>query len=115
LLAEIVKDMNHLRITLLSISLLIPLSAFAHGEEVLMTLLIQAVSVIFFLIIIFALKIDLRRKIILTGAYFLSVLAIDYMIRNWPYRENMNKINLLVAIIPPTIALITFLALKIRS
>jgi len=106
--------MNHLPRTLFSILFLIPVSAFAHGEEVLLTFFIQAVSIIFFLIIIIAIKVDLRRKLILTGIYFLTSFATFYLTNSWPYRENMNKINLLVALVPAIIFVIAFLALKSR-
>ena len=106
--------MNHLQRTLLSILFLIPISAVAHGQEVLMILFIQAVSVIIFLIVIFAIKVDLKRKLILAGVYFLSSFATIYFTNDWSYRENMDKINLLVALVPATAFLIAFLALKSR-
>ena len=106
--------MNYLQRTLLSGLLLIPISAFAHGEEVLVTFFIQAVSIIIFLVIIIAIKVDIKRKLILTGVYFLSSFATFYLTNDWPYRENMNKMNFLVAFVPATSFFITFLVLKSR-
>lgn len=104
--------MNHLQRTLLVILFLVPINAFAHGEEVLLTFFIQGVSIIIFLIIIIAIKVDFKRKLVLTGMYFLFLFATFYLVNSWPYRENMNKINLLVALVPSIAFVITFLSTK---
>ncbi|RZJ81301.1 MAG: hypothetical protein EOO47_04740 [Flavobacterium sp.] len=113
-LAEIKKDMKHLQRTLLSVIIFTPLITFAHGQEALTTFYIATVSIIIFLIVIVAIKVDLKRKLILMGAYLLSFITIFYVTNSWYYRENMNKINLLVTLAPATVFLITFLALKSR-
>ena len=113
-LAEIINGMNHLQRTFFAIVFFTPMCAFAHGEEVLVYFFIQAVSIILFLIIILAIKFDLKRKLILAGAYFLSSTTTFYLTNKMPYRENMNKINLLVALVPATIFFVAYLVLKSR-
>ncbi|MBC8051675.1 MAG: hypothetical protein H7Y13_01280 [Sphingobacteriaceae bacterium] len=106
--------MNYLQRTFFFIMFLIPTSVFAHGQEVLETFFIEVVSIILFLIFIIAIRFDLKRKMVLAGAYMLSSAATLYFTNSLPYRENMNKINLMIAFVPATIFFVTFLVLKSR-
>lgn len=107
--------MNQLRKTLLAILFLMPISAFAHGEEVFATFLIQAISVVVFVIIIIAIKVNLMHKLALTCIYLLTSFAIFYLTNDWPYRENMNLINFLVALVPAAAFYIAYLVIKSLS
>jgi uncharacterized membrane protein len=85
---------------LLLVLVLMPSLAFAHGEEVLNIIFIQIVSVVLFGVIIAAVKINSKGKVILTCVYIISTLVIWIISGTIPYNDNMRAINFTVAIGP---------------
>jgi hypothetical protein len=103
-----------LKRTLATITFLTPLIAFAHGEEVLVTMFLEFGLLVGFISSLAFAKIRIAGKLII-GALYLSALAIvDILTRDWPYRENMALINFLVVIIPSTVFLLSYFGLRKR-
>lgn len=70
------------------ILLLLPYIALAHGEEALVPLYIHGICLLCFLVIIFVVKIQILKKIILISVYILSTISIVSATRNTSYRDN---------------------------
>ena len=107
--------MNKAKQILLFGFLLIPYLVFAHGEDVLISLLIQVVSAIAFLIFVLLIKMSLKKKLILTTVYISSVFIIEYFISDLPYTKNMNLINSLFAFVPVALVLLCLLVYKFKG
>src|SRR6478609_4870988 len=103
---------NKLKRTFAILTFLIPLAAFAHGEEVLVTMFFEfGLLVVFILILAFA-KITISGKLIIGGLYLLAAFMTDILTGDWPYRENMTLINLSITIIPSTVFLVSYFVLR---
>jgi hypothetical protein len=92
--------MKNLKFALLSILMILPLMAFADHEEVLITVFIQAISIIIFPIVLLAVKLKVRHKVILALVYIVITVLIWIITNQIPYRDNMTIINLLIALGP---------------
>ena len=88
--------------------LMLPALAHAHGEEVLYTFFILLASVVIFLIVILAIRISYTGKAVLVGSYLLATAAICGIVNTLPYRENADRINILVGVVPPLSALVAY-------
>jgi hypothetical protein len=103
-----------LKRTLATLTSLTPLTVFAHGEEVLVTVFLEFGLIVVFILILAYVKIRIEGKLIIGGLYLLTAYLIDKVIEDWPYRQNMTLINLLVTIIPATVFLMSYFALRKR-
>ncbi|MGV3612176.1 MAG: hypothetical protein ACO1N0_14550 [Fluviicola sp.] len=93
---------------LLAVLILLPLSAFAHGEEVLLSLFYDLITVIALLVFILCIKWKSSGKSIL-GIVLIVSAVIPFMITSdWPYRENRRLIDSLHVGIPLVSVLVTF-------
>ena len=72
----------------------LPLSAFAHGEEVLITLLIPVALVIILLIVMYFVKLPLVTKGILCATFFITNIGMFFLVDKLPYRANEQFINI---------------------
>ncbi|TXF79592.1 hypothetical protein [Chryseobacterium sp.] len=107
--------MSRERRLLLITLFIIPVIVSAHGQEALYILFWEGLLVIILLILITALKINLKKKLILAGLSSLSIIATLLIISKISYRGNEFKINLIIFLIPTITFLITFLFLKFKS
>ena len=99
---------------LIPIFFILPLTVFAHGQEILLPIFIQIISIIVFLIVLFVLKASVGDKLILFAAYALSLSLILYFTIHKPYSQNQNTVDLIWAAGPAFITLITFFILQKR-
>jgi hypothetical protein len=106
--------MKYPKITLILISFLLPFSAFAHGEEILLPVFIQFGLILTFLILIISLKIRVVEKLILSVVYFVTFGLMFYIFWNLPYRPNPTTADLSIILSPVLLALITYIFLKVR-
>lgn len=103
---------KNLKQALLFILLVLPFSAFAHGEEILFAPLISIISTIIFSITILVIKPKFPCKLRLGVVYIVST-VISYALANlFPFRENMNIILILVGGVPIIMVVIGYLILK---
>ena len=101
-----------LKRTLATLTFLTPLTAFAHGEEVLTTIFIEFGLLVVFICILAFTKIKIEGKLIIGGLYLLATYLTFNQIENFPYRQNMSLINILVALIPSTVFFVSYFGLK---
>lgn len=107
---------KNLKQALLTAFLVIPLGAFAHGEEVLFVPLITVILTIIFTLTMLILKPSFSCKLPLSLVYVVST-VITYALTNlFPFRENMTVIFLITACIPVIMVVIAYRIIKkIRS
>ena len=99
---------------LLGILLTSPLNAFAHGEEVMITFLLEFVTIVIFLTILFNIKLKAKGKMILVTVYAVSAILTFRLVDNIPYKQNITLINIIVVVVPLVIVYGTYLGLKVR-
>jgi hypothetical protein len=103
------KKLKHIFSLLLLAS---PLTAFAHGEEVLLTVFLEFLVVAILVIGLLTINLNGKGKLIIGGIYILAV-ALTFMITNsLPYNEYRTMINILVVFVPVTIGGISYIGLK---
>jgi RsiW-degrading membrane proteinase PrsW (M82 family) len=107
--------MHNQRWTLLFGLCLFPFFAFAHGEDVLYSLLIQLGSIFIFAIWLGSLKFKIAHKLILATSYFLTLSLVLFTTWNTPYRENKVLLNIAWTITPAFVCLTTYLFIKKRK
>lgn len=105
---------NKLKRTITTLTLLTPLTACAHGEEVLVTIFLEFGLLVVIISILAYVKIRIAGKLIIGGLYLLTAILTDKLFEISSYRQNMTRINLLVTIIPSTIFLVSYLGLRTR-
>ena len=103
---------NKLKRTLATLTFLTPLTAFAHGEEVLVTMFLEFGLLVGFISSLAFIKIRIAGKLIIGGLYLLAASMVDILTRDWPYKENMASINFLVTIIPSTVFFVSYFGLR---
>ena len=106
--------LKNFKTTLLLILLIIPILCFAHGEEILIALFIQVLSIIVFIIVLFTINLNLKGKGILSIIYILTTGLFLSIINKIPYRQNMQLINWLIFIVPVIIITLSYMYLKPR-
>jgi hypothetical protein len=103
------KKLKHILSLLLLIS---PLTAFAHGEEVLVTLFLEFIVVVILVIGLLTIKLNGTGKFIIGGIYVLAI-VLSFMITNsLPYDQYRTMINIVVVVVPMTLGLISYVGLK---
>lgn len=108
------NNCNKLKPILAILVFLTPLKAFAHGEEFFTTVFIELTLLAVFIAILVFMKIRIEGKLIIGGLYLLATYLVFKQIDNLPYRQNVIFINVLVLVIPSTVFLVSYLALRKR-
>jgi Zn-dependent protease with chaperone function len=103
---------RNIKQVILTILILLPLMALAHGEDVLTTFFITIISIIIFIVVMSFIKLSFYKKLILSLVYFLSTVSIYYFTNDIPFNDNKNTINLSVALIPIMAVIITHFIIK---
>ena len=106
--------MNNERKAGLVIFSIIPIIVSAHGEEVIYSLFMQAILILIFLVIIIAIRLNHKKKLLLAGIFALSIFAAYKITYNIPYRQNELKINSILFLIPTFSFIVTLLFLKFK-
>lgn len=104
--------MKNLKEVLFVILVILPLVAFAHGEEVLISVFIEMGLFITILTILWALKWKIVGKLLLFTIYILSTFLSFYLISGISYTNNMGLINLIIVIVPSLIVYLSYSKLK---
>jgi hypothetical protein len=105
------KNLKHIYIGLFLAS---PMTAFAHGQEVLGTLFLQFAVIIVFFVGLFAIKLKRNGKLILVGIYVLITVLTIMSINSLPYNKYSTIINIGVVTVPLTVVVLSYLGLKRR-
>ena len=103
---------SHDRLKVLLLFLLLPLVASAHGQEVLLTLLLL-VGLLFFVVIL-ALTLPYAEKAILVVVYLVTLCGAMFGTNQVPYQVNMTLINLVLGLAPVATTVATYLVLRAR-
>ncbi|MGI4869737.1 MAG: hypothetical protein ACRYFX_01015 [Janthinobacterium lividum] len=90
--------------------LLLPATALAHGEEILLTLLILPVSLVVFLLIILVVRLPYGMKGILTAVFLLATALTWATIL--PRPTNFEFDNWLVAGVPAASTLVAYVVVR---
>jgi hypothetical protein len=97
--------------------ILSPLTASAHGEQVLVPLLVDIATLIIFIIGLNTINLNLTGKIILSIIYCLT-LGLTMLLMNYVgylnYIESMGLINVIMFFVPLTIVYLSYLRLKTK-
>ena len=91
-----------------------PLSAFAHGEDVLVTVLLEFLVVLTLAVGLVTINLNGKGKLIVGGICILAVVLTFMVIDSLPYDIYRTTINILVVFLPLTIGVITYFGLKNR-
>lgn len=111
---ERIKKMKKIRNGLFSILLIFPMTAFAHGEEVLLTLLLEFIVLLTFAIGLFIINLNGKGKLII-GAICIMTIVLTFIVTNrLPYNEYRTLINIIVVAVPLTVGAISYLGLRNR-
>ncbi len=90
----------------------LPVAAFAHGEEVLITLLIPVTLVVILLIVMYFVKLPLATKGILYATFFITSVGMFFLVGRLPYLPNEQLINLSVLFVPATLTIAMYYIIK---
>lgn len=103
--------MNKYQIAFITTLLIVggPLPAYAHGEDILVSIGVELLLAVSILVYILIAKDSTKRKIIYSLLIITAAVIADMITANIPYRENKALINTLVWGIP----VLTFLAIVI--
>jgi hypothetical protein len=108
------KKVKDLKQALLTILLMLPMVVFAHGEEILVTVFIELLLIIIFGIILWAIKLNAKGKLIIGVVFILSTAVTLSAIDKLPYNQYMTMINIVIIVVPCTTVSLSFLGLKNR-
>lgn len=93
-------------------ALLLPFCAFAHGEEVILTLLSQFVVLVLVLIFIAVIKWNSKGKILLLSIYMVSIFLTEFSIMRVPYFKHEILITGVLVVVPVVLLLVAYSFLK---
>lgn len=91
---------------------MLPSVAFAHGEEVIWSVISQIVILILVLIAIGLIKWKLKGKLLLILLYFLSIILAELSIINIPYFKNEILINFILLFIPLIVISVSYFTFR---
>ena len=98
---------------ILSLLLLVtPLRAFAHGEEVFLTVFLEFLVVVILVIGLLAINLNAKGKIVIGCIYIVAAVLTFMLTSSLPYNQYRTMINILVVFVPLTIGVIGYSALK---
>ncbi len=101
--------MNQQKLIPIVLILLTPFHVLAHGEEILLPLIGQFVSIIFFLFWVFSFKAKKGQRLKLIIIYFSTLLVVLFSTSNMPYFKNERILNYIYIFGPALMTLIYFL------
>jgi lipopolysaccharide export LptBFGC system permease protein LptF len=90
----------------------LPVSAFAHGEEVIYVMLIPAIGAVLMLIAMFFAKTEATTKGVLLATYIISVIIVLALVNNLPFRRNERLITLLMILVPTGLVIAMYYVIK---
>lgn len=79
---------------------LLPTQAFAHGEDILETALLQVASLFLFFGAVLLVRLPYAKKALLVTVYLLTTVVLWWCLADWPYQANRRLINLLTGGVP---------------
>lgn len=91
-----------------------PLTVFAHGEEVLLTVFLELLLIVILVIGLLTINLNGKGKLIIGGLYILAVVLTFIITNSLPYNQYRTMINFLVVFVPLTIGVISYIGLKNR-
>jgi len=91
-----------------------PLTAFAHGEEVLVTVFLEFIVLVVFVIGLVTINVNGKGKLIIGGIFILATLLTLMITNKLPYYQYRTVINIVVVVVPLTIGAISYVGLKNR-
>jgi hypothetical protein len=103
------------KLTFLAVLFILPFSAFAHGQEVLLPFFIQWASILIFIILLTSSKLKVRQKLILGASYFITMGLIVCFTWNVPYSQNRTFLDLALSLGPAAVAALTYFILKFHN
>lgn len=104
--------MKKINKTVLGVALMIPFVVFAHGEEVIYTLISQVIVLILVIITVGFIKWKLKGKLLLILVYFLSIFITEFCVISLPYFNNKILITVLLFLIPIIMLFISYFKFK---
>lgn len=107
--------MTLFRIAALVALLLSPSMAFAHGEEILGTVVIDILHIIILILVLFVLKLNRIAKLLIILIYMAVVFGLNFWINSMKlsdYRESMPLINFVLFLVPFIALILPYYALK---
>ncbi|AKQ47317.1 hypothetical protein TH63_19385 [Rufibacter radiotolerans] len=104
--------MKSRKAVLLALLLIIPTLSFAHGEEIIYTLLIEVIVFFAFIIVLFLVRLNIKGKGILAAIYALTTLIMFSKINNIPFIQNMNLINWALVLVPCAVLALSYVCLR---
>jgi glycerol-3-phosphate acyltransferase PlsY len=107
--------MNKQKVALIFGIFIFPIYASAHGEEVLLPLILQLCSILVFLFWIIVIDFRLSDKAVLTASYFLTLGLMAVVTQGLPYRENKTLLDITWITTPAVICLVTLIIMKRRK
>jgi hypothetical protein len=106
--------MEKVRNGLFSVLLLAPMTAFAHGEEVLLTLLLEVIVLLTFTIVLFMINLNAKGKLIIGAISIMTIVSTFIVANKLPYNKYQTLINTVVVAVPVTVGVISYLGLRNR-
>lgn len=104
--------MNRLKYIIALLLFASPLTALAHGEEVLVTVFLEFLTVVILVIGLFTIKLNKKGKFVIGGIYLMTIILTSILTNLLPYRQNQTLINFLVVVVPLTIGIASYIGLK---
>jgi hypothetical protein len=89
-----------------------PLTAFAHGEEVLVTIFLVFIVFVILVVGLMAMKLNRTGKLVIGGVGILAMVLTSIVTDNLPYNQYRTMINILVVVVPLTIVTVSYVGLK---
>jgi hypothetical protein len=99
---------------LFALLILLPVPAFAHGLEVLVSFFYELITLIALIIFIALIKWESSGKTLLGIILIVSVVSISAIIGRWPYTANRRLIEILGSGVPLFSVLATYFAFRKR-
>lgn len=101
--------------TLLSLLLLAsPLTALAHGEEVLVTIFLEFIVIVILVVGLLTINLTRTGKLIIGIIGMLAIVLTSIAVNSLSYNQYRTMINIVVVTVPLTIMIISYFGLKSR-
>jgi hypothetical protein len=92
--------------------ILIPLTTYASGSEVILIFWYELFAIIISMFFIFTLKWKIKHKLILIIIYFISLIYTNIIFGSMHYNYNLHFVSTLLAVIPISILFTTYLIIR---
>jgi hypothetical protein len=90
------------------------LTAFAHGEEVLITVFLEFIVFVVFIVGLVTINLNGRGKLIICGIFILATTLTFIFIDRLPYYQYRTAVNVVVVVVPLAIVTIGYIGLRHR-